>query len=45
MISAYGKRYGKPPKGVWHAPGRLALMGEHTVVSDGVGLYVALPWG
>jgi len=45
LISAYGKRYGKPPKGVWHAPGRLALMGEHTVVSDGVGLYVALPWG
>lgn len=45
LITAYERQYGKPPKGVWHAPGRLALMGEHTMVSGGVGLYTALPWG
>ncbi|WP_150236663.1 galactokinase family protein [Nocardiopsis quinghaiensis] len=38
-------RFGVPPAGVWHAPGRLAVMGEHTVASGGAGLYVALPWG
>ncbi|WP_159943867.1 MULTISPECIES: galactokinase family protein [unclassified Nocardiopsis] len=45
LVRAFGERFGEPPAGVWHAPGRLALMGEHTAASGGVGLYAALPWG
>lgn len=45
LAEGFGARFGAPPAGVWHAPGRLALMGEHTAASGGVGLYAALPWG
>ncbi|MBE2999243.1 GHMP kinase [Nocardiopsis sp. HNM0947] len=45
LAQAFTERFGVPPAGVWHAPGRLALMGEHTAVSEGAGLYAALPWG
>ncbi|WP_239647042.1 galactokinase family protein [Nocardiopsis salina] len=45
LAQAFTQRFHVPPAGVWHAPGRLALMGEHTAVSEGVGLYAALPWG
>lgn len=45
LVQRFDTWFGTPPAGVWHAPGRLALMGEHTVASGGVGLYVALPWG
>lgn len=45
LIQGFEARFGAPPAGVWHAPGRLAVMGEHTAASEGVGLYTALPWG
>ncbi|WP_026115451.1 galactokinase family protein [Nocardiopsis kunsanensis] len=45
LAQVFHERFAAPPAGVWHAPGRLALMGEHTVASEGVGLYTALPWG
>lgn len=45
LAQVFHVRFAAPPAGVWHAPGRLALMGEHTAASEGVGLYTALPWG
>lgn len=45
LSQLFHERFAAPPAGVWHAPGRLALMGEHTAASEGVGLYTALPWG
>ncbi|MDE3720548.1 galactokinase family protein [Nocardiopsis sp. N85] len=45
LAKAFDTLYGGPAAGVWHAPGRVALMGEHTAASGGVGLYTALPWG
>ncbi|MFD6098550.1 galactokinase family protein [Nocardiopsis flavescens] len=45
LAEGFGGLYGGPPAGVWHAPGRAALLGEHTAPSGGVGLYAALPWG
>ncbi|WP_017584069.1 galactokinase family protein [Nocardiopsis valliformis] len=45
LRSAYAGLFGAVPEGLWHAPGRLALMGEHTAASGGAALYAALPWG
>lgn len=45
LAAAYAERFGAEPEGVWHAPGRLALMGEHTAAGGGAALYAALPWG
>lgn len=45
LRAAYGRLFGTEPEGLWHAPGRLALMGEHTASSGGAALYAALPWG
>ncbi|MFE9242538.1 galactokinase family protein [Nocardiopsis sp. NPDC006938] len=45
LRDGYARRFGTAPEGVWHAPGRLALMGEHTAASGGAALFVALPWG
>lgn len=45
LRAAYGRLFGAEPEGLWHAPGRLALMGEHTAASGGAALYAALPWG
>lgn len=45
LAKSYEARFGALPSGVWHAPGRLALMGEHTAASGGAGLYTTLPWG
>jgi galactokinase len=35
--------YGKPPAGVWAAPGRVNLIGEHTDYNEGYVLPFALP--
>ncbi|GAA3765943.1 galactokinase [Salinactinospora qingdaonensis] len=43
--AAFTETYGNAPAGVWHAPGRANLMGEHTDYNDGLVLPVALPWG
>lgn len=45
LAKGFDALYGEPPAGVWHAPGRIALLGEHTDASGGAALYAALPWG
>ncbi|MBM6401091.1 galactokinase [Phycicoccus sonneratiae] len=35
--------FGSPPEGVWSAPGRVNLIGEHTDYNDGLALPIALP--
>ncbi len=35
--------YGRNPDGVWQAPGRVNLIGEHTDYNDGLVLPIALP--
>jgi galactokinase len=40
---AYTTVYGEPPAGVWAAPGRVNLIGEHTDYNDGFVLPFALP--
>ncbi|MFI5617059.1 galactokinase [Streptomyces sp. NPDC051567] len=39
----FEKVYGYPPEGVWAAPGRVNLIGEHTDYNDGFVLPFALP--
>ncbi|WP_326549468.1 galactokinase [Micromonospora sp. NBC_01813] len=39
----FEQRYGGPPAGVWAAPGRVNLIGEHTDYNDGFVLPFALP--
>jgi galactokinase len=36
-------RYGTDPEGVWQAPGRVNVIGEHTDYNDGFMLPIALP--
>ncbi|MFV2196954.1 galactokinase family protein [Nocardiopsis sp. LOL_012] len=45
LLAEFGSRYGSAASGVWHAPGRAALLGEHTASVGGGALYAALPWG
>ncbi|MEU4403682.1 galactokinase [Streptosporangium sp. NPDC023963] len=45
VVEAFRDSYGTEPAGVWHAPGRVNLIGEHTDYNDGFVLPFALPWG
>ena len=41
----YANQYGHVPDGIWRAPGRVNLIGEHTDYNDGFALPFALPAG
>ncbi|GAA2870461.1 galactokinase [Streptosporangium fragile] len=45
VVEAFQESYGAEPAGVWHAPGRVNLIGEHTDYNDGFVLPFAVPWG
>lgn len=40
---AFGEVYGRQPDGIWAAPGRVNLIGEHTDYNDGFVMPLALP--
>ena len=40
---AFERRFGDAPTGVWSAPGRVNLIGEHTDYNGGLCLPIALP--
>lgn len=39
----FRRAFGRSPEGVWEAPGRINLIGEHTDYNDGFALPLALP--
>src|SRR5688500_3612826 len=41
--AAFRERFGSAPQGVWAAPGRVNVIGEHTDYNDGFVLPIALP--
>ncbi|MFF6880163.1 MULTISPECIES: galactokinase [unclassified Streptomyces] len=43
VASRFGELYGAEPHGVWAAPGRVNLIGEHTDYNDGFVMPFALP--
>ena len=43
LASAFAALTGRPPEGIWSAPGRVNLIGEHTDYNDGFVLPFALP--
>lgn len=43
LVAAFGEIFGAPPEGVWSAPGRVNLIGEHTDYNGGLALPIALP--
>ncbi|MEU6738525.1 galactokinase [Streptosporangium sandarakinum] len=45
VVDAFRESFGTEPQGVWHAPGRVNLIGEHTDYNDGLVLPFAVPWG
>ena len=42
LEDAFRDAYGRTPEGLWAAPGRVNLIGEHTDYNDGFVLPVAL---
>jgi galactokinase len=44
-VRLFSERYGSWPQGVWYAPGRVNLIGEHTDYNDGFALPFALDAG
>ncbi|SEG35185.1 galactokinase [Thermomonospora echinospora] len=45
LVAAFEEAYGRAPQGVWRAPGRVNLIGEHTDYNDGLVLPFALAQG
>ncbi|MBB4918412.1 galactokinase [Streptosporangium saharense] len=45
VVEAFRETFQAEPEGVWHAPGRVNLIGEHTDYNDGFVLPFAVPWG
>jgi galactokinase len=45
VADAFRAAFGADPRTVWHAPGRVNLIGEHTDYNDGFVLPFAVPWG
>ncbi|HZD70104.1 MAG TPA: galactokinase family protein, partial [Actinomycetes bacterium] len=45
LAEAFDARAGRAPEGVWFAPGRVNLIGEHTDYSDGLVLPIAIDRG
>ncbi|SDL05215.1 galactokinase [Streptomyces indicus] len=43
VAEEFGRLYGYAPEGVWEAPGRVNLIGEHTDYNDGFVMPFALP--
>ncbi|MEW2356858.1 galactokinase [Spirillospora sp. NPDC029432] len=45
LTAAFTEAYRRAPEGVWHAPGRINVIGEHTDYNGGFVLPFALPLG
>ncbi|MFC5747096.1 galactokinase [Actinomadura rugatobispora] len=45
LTAAFTEAYRRAPEGVWHAPGRINVIGEHTDYNDGLVLPFALARG
>src|SRR5215208_7320614 len=45
VARAFAEQHGHDPAGVWEAPGRVNLIGEHTDYNDGFVLPLAVPLG
>ena len=43
LVVAFADRFGGRPEGVWAAPGRVNVIGEHTDYNEGLCLPMALP--
>jgi len=43
LEQAFAERFSRAPEGVWAAPGRVNIIGEHTDYNDGYALPMALP--